>query len=165
EKMSVYRFSGYWKDVGTIDSLWDANMDMLSATNKLDLFDPAWRVYSRNPIAPPHYVGDRAVISHSLVTEGCEVMGEVQNSVLFNDVSVAEGAVVKYSILMPGAVIEKDACVEYAIVAENARVGARARVGAEPLAVSPEEWGITVIGSGASIAEDRCIEPNTMVAD
>lgn len=166
EKLSVFRFSGYWKDVGTIDSLWDANMDMLSQSNQLDLFDPAWRVYARNPIAPPHFLGERAVVSHSLVTEGCEVSGEVYNSVLFNDVTVAEGAVVKYSILMPGAVVERGAVVEYAIVAENARVGANAHVGAEPMATSnPDEWGIAVVASDVSIAEGRVIEANTMVAD
>ncbi|MCL2030059.1 MAG: glucose-1-phosphate adenylyltransferase [Oscillospiraceae bacterium] len=166
EKLSVCRFNGYWKDVGTIESLWDANMDMLSASNQMDLHDPAWRIYARNPVAPPHYMGAGAVISHSLVTEGCEVEGEVLNSVLFNDVTVAEGASVKYSILMPGAVVESGAVIEYAILAENARVGAGARVGADPKdAPDPAEWGIAVVASDVVIEAGRVIGPNTMVAD
>ena len=166
EKLSVYRFSGYWKDVGTIESLWDANMDMLSSGNQMNLYDPAWRIYARNPVAPPHYAGENAVISHSLVTEGCEVYGEVQNSVLFNDVTVAEGASVRYSILMPGAVIESGAVVEYAIVAENARIGAGAHVGSDPKDVTNhEEWGIAVIASDVNVADGRVIPANTMVAD
>ena len=166
EKLSVYRFQGYWKDVGTIESLWDANMDMLSSSNQIDLYDPAWRIYARNPTAPPHYLGADAVVSHSLVTEGCEVYGEVLNSVLFNDVTVAEGASVRYSILMPGAVVEDGAVVEYAIIAENARVGAGAHVGQDPKDVAdPEKWGIAVVASDVKIEAGRVIEANTMVAD
>ena len=165
KKLMVYRFSGYWKDVGTINSLWEANMDMLATSTGVNLFDPAWRIYARNPTAPPHFAGDKAVISHSLVTEGCEVCGEVYNSVLFNDVTVAESAIVKYSIIMPGAVIERGAVVEYAIIAENAHIGAGATVGADPAAFTGDDadkWGVAVVASGIKIGRGRVVGAQEM---
>lgn len=162
EKMMVYRFSGYWKDVGTINSLWESNMDMLAGST-FNLFDPSWRIYGRNPTAPPHYTGEKSVISHSLVTEGCEVCGEVYNSVLFNDVIIAETAIVRYSILMPGAVVERGAVVEYAILAENSVVKAGAVVGAQPEAVEdPEKWGIAVVAAGVTIGGGKVVGPQEM---
>ena len=118
EKLWPYRFDGYWRDVGTITSLWDANMDMLS-TNRINLYDPSWPISSRSPICPPHYTGRNACIRHSIVTEGCEIDGHVENSVLSSSVKVGSGAKVLYSVIMPGAVIEPGAVVEYAIVGEN----------------------------------------------
>ena len=109
EKLMAYRFHGYWKDVGTIDSLWDANMDMLAPHSGIDLYDPSWPIYARTPIKPPHVTGPNAVISHSLVTGGCQVDGTVENSVLFHSVTVEEGARVQYSILMPGTVVKAGA--------------------------------------------------------
>ena len=140
EKMTAYRFQGYWKDVGTIDSLWDANMDMLSPDNGIDLYDNEWPIYARTPIRPPHFMGKDARVTHSMVTSGCEVYGTVENSVLFHSVIVEEGAVVRYSILMPGTVVKKGAVVEYAIVAEESVIGENARVGASPpsAVVSPK---------------------------
>ena len=163
EKMVAYRFSGYWRDVGTIDSLWDANMDMLSGS-EIDLSSPSWRIYAKNPISPPHYVGDDATVSHSIVTEGCEVYGEVCNSVLFNDVTVEEGACVEYSIVMPGAVIGRGATVKYAIVAENAQIGPGAAVGAPPdaFAGNPDDWGVAVIASGVTIGPGKTVGPREM---
>ena len=105
----AYRFHGYWKDVGTINSLWDANMDMLAPHSGIDLYDTSWPIYARTPIKPPHVTGPNAVISHSLVTGGCQVDGSVENSVLFHSVTVEEGAKVEYSILMPGAVVKAGA--------------------------------------------------------
>ena len=162
EKLIVYRFTGYWKDVGTINSLWESNMDMLSRTTKLDLFDSRWRIYARNPSAPPHYIGAGAHVSHSLITEGCEVYGSVENSVLFHSVTVAPSASVKYSIIMPGAVIEEGACVEYAIVAEEAHIGKNARVGADPTAGDFDRWGIAVVASGVTIGENRILKAKEM---
>ncbi|MDR0325230.1 MAG: glucose-1-phosphate adenylyltransferase [Oscillospiraceae bacterium] len=163
EKMVAYRFSGYWRDVGTIDSLWEANMDMLSGSD-IDLSSPAWRIYARNPIAPPHYVGDNATISHSLVTEGCSVYGGVFNSVLFNDVTVEQGAFVEYSIIMPGAVIERGAIVKYAIIAENAHIQSGAKVGSPPgeFAGPPEDWGVAVIASGVKIGPGKVVGAQEM---
>jgi glucose-1-phosphate adenylyltransferase len=125
----AYPFSGYWKDVGTIQSLWEANMDIISTPPKLILNDPLWRIYSRNPIMPPHVVGQDASITQSLVTEGSRVEGKVHHSVLFYNVTVEEEAEVYDSVIFPGAVIERGAKVYQAIVGENARIGENATVG------------------------------------
>ena len=163
EKMMVYRFSGYWKDVGTIDSLWDANMDMLSANNGIDLYDPAWPIYARTPIKPPHVAGEKSVISHSLVTGGCKVDGTVENSVLFHSVTVEEGANVQYSILMPGTVVKAGANVQYAIVAENAVIEAGATVGAAP--TGEEGWGVAVVAGGVTVGEKAVVKPAAMIRE
>lgn len=132
EAMYAYRFEGYWKDVGTIESLWESNMDLLDPNVPLDLNDPEWRIYSRNPVMPPHYVAKGASMQNSLAAEGCNVYGAVDFSVLFAGVYVAPGAVVRDSIIMPGARIEEGAVVQYAIVAENSVVGANSVVGQRP---------------------------------
>ena len=160
EKLSAYRFSGYWKDVGTISSLWDANMDMLAPEQGIDLYDTEWPIYARTPIRPPHVTGPKARISHALVTGGCEVDGLVENSVLFHSVVVEEGASVRYSILMPGAVVKAGATVEYAIVAEDAYIGANARVGGPP--DGSDSWGIAVVAGGVAVAGGRTVAPNAM---
>ena len=164
EKLRVYRFSGYWKDVGTIDSLWDANMDMLADHPELDLFDADWRIFARNPTAAPHFTGKNAKISHSMVTEGCEVYGTVENSVLFHSVTVGAGARVSYSIIMPGCVIEAGARVEYAIVAENVHVGKDARIGSQPGGADLNKWGVAVIGQGVRIPDGATVHPKEMVS-
>ena len=159
EKMSAYRFEGYWKDVGTLDSLWDANMDMLAQGSGLNLLDKDWPIYARAESEPPAYLGETAEVDHSVVTRGSEVEGAVRNSVLSQRCTVAEGAEVEYSILMPGAVVERGARVAYAILGENVRVGENARVGASPEAAPPEEWGITGAArsrrTGCSTAKER----------
>ena len=157
EKLMTYRFSGYWKDVGTINSLWDANMDMLAPHSGIDLYDPSWPIYARSPIKPPHVTGPNAQISHSLVTGGCQVDGSVENSVLFHSVTVEEGADVQYSILMPGAVVKKGAVVAYAIVAENAVIGEEATIGAPPS--EDPDWGIAVVGGGVAIGDKAGVKP------
>ena len=161
EKMTAYRFQGYWKDVGTIDSLWDANMDMLSPDNGIDLYDNEWPIYARTPIRPPHFMGKDARVTHSMVTSGCEVYGTVENSVLFHSAIVEEGAVVRYSILMPGTVVKKGAVVEYAIVAEESVIGENARVGAFP--DGSEDWGIAVIAQHLSIGPSAVVSPKAMI--
>ena len=163
ERMTAWRFDGYWKDVGTLVSLWDANMDMLAVDSGVQLFDPTWPIYARTPTKPPHFMGSKAVVSHSMVTGGCEVYGEVENSVLFHSVRVEEGAQVKYSILMPGAVVKAGAVVEYAIVAENAVIGEGARVGAPPEDDKPEEWGIAVVAEGIKVGDGARIPAKSMV--
>ena len=163
EKMMVYRFDGYWKDVGTIDSLWDANMDMLAPNNGIDLYDTSWPIYARTPIRPPHVTGPNGKVSHSLVTGGSVVDGTVENSVLFHSVTVEEGADVQYSILMPGAVVKAGAKVHYAIVAEKAVVGAQATVGAAPDG-SPD-WGIAVVAGGVHIGDGASVAPHAMIRE
>ena len=163
EKMMAYRFQGYWKDVGTINSLWDANMDMLAPRSSIDLYDPSWPIYARTPIKPPHVTGPNAKISHSLVTGGCQVDGTVENSVLFHSVTVEQGADVQYSILMPGAVVKAGAKVSYAIVAENAVVESEAVVGSAP--DDSPEWGIAVVASGVTVGEKAVVSPSAMIRE
>ncbi len=159
EKLWPYRFSGYWRDVGTIDSLWEANMDMLSPT-LIDLYDPIWTIRSRSPIKPPHYIGESAVVRHSIITEGCEVLGEVDSSILGNSVTVMDGAVVTNSVLMPGCHICKNARVSYSIIGENAYVGENSNIGAPDTGARP---AITTCGPDTVIAEGEKIAPGSMI--
>ncbi len=156
EAMYAYPFSGYWKDVGTIQSLWEANMDLISDPPKLTLNDPLWRIYSKNPVMPPHYVGAEASITASLVTEGSIVEGRVHHSVLFYNTRIGTGAEVTDSVVFPGAVIAKGACVRRAIVGENARIGENAIIGGD---LRPGDTvdnaltgNITVVGNDVCIA-------------
>ena len=163
EKLMAYRFRGYWKDVGTIDSLWDANMDMLSPENGIDPYDTEWPIFARTPTKPPLYTGETAHVVHSMVTGGCEVYGHVENSVLFHSVIVEEGARVSYSILMPGTVVKAGAVVEYAIIAENTVVGADARVGTPPPEGGSEDWGIAVVAQGLTVGDGAVVPAKAMV--
>ena len=160
EKLWPYRFSGYWRDVGTITSLWDANMDMLSTT-LINLYDPTWPISSRSPICPPHFTGDNARIIHSIVTEGCEIDGTVENSVLSSAVKVGTGANVIYSVLMPGAVVEEGATVEYAIVGENTVVHKGAHVGAPP--DGTDAWGVATCGPNIEIRQGAQVPAGAMI--
>ena len=164
KKMVAYRFAGYWKDVGTLDSLWDANMDMLARNGGLDVFDSEWPIYARAPRQAPAFLGENAVVNHSVVTQGSTIEGTVENSVIAHSVKVGTAAVVRYSVVMPGVVIEPGAVVEYAILGEGAHIGAGAKVGAPPeSAADPEQWGIAVIGPFCKIAEEEIVEPNKML--
>ena len=164
EPMYAYRFEGYWKDVGTIESLWESNMDLLDPNVPLELNDSEWRIYSRNPVMPPHYVAKGATIQNSLAAEGCNVYGTVDFSVLFGGVYVAPGAVVRDSIIMPGARIEEGAQVQYAIVAENSVVGANAVVGQRPEDMeNKEDWGVAVIGPGCKLDAGSVVPPKAMI--
>ncbi len=131
QKLYAYKFSGYWKDVGTINSLWEANMDLLDENSGLNLADNGWKIYARNTAEPPHYTGRDAVISNSLITEGCEIDGDVVNSVISTGAEVCKGASVSHSIVMPGAKVCEGASVAYAIIGAGAVIGSGARVGKE----------------------------------
>ena len=164
ERMFAYQFDGYWKDVGTINSLWDANLDLLNPKVDLNLDDDGWKIYSRSPAAPPHYIGANASIESSMITEGCDIEGSLDFSVLFANVTVEEGAEVKYSIVMPGTVIKKGAVVQYSIVAENAVIEEGAVVGKSPESMADiNDWGVAVIGNGVTIGKCATVEPKTMV--
>ena len=126
----AYKFKGYWKDVGTIDSLWEANMDLLSKNNELDLHDPSWKIYTEDVTSLPQYIGADAKIEKAFVTQGCVIDGEVKNSVLFTGAKVAAGAKVIDSVLMPGAEVEEGAVVQRALVADDVKIGKNAVVGA-----------------------------------
>ncbi len=165
EKMVAYPFEGYWKDVGTLDSLWEANMDLLNPNVPLELYDPDWKIYSRNPVMPPHYISAMANVQNSMVTEGCSVYGTVDFSVLFAGVTIEEGAVVRDSIVMPGAVIKKNSIVEYAIIGEDVVVEENAVIGARPEMIDDKsQWGIAVIGPDATIPAGTVVKPKQMVA-
>ena len=129
EKMVSFRVEGYWKDVGTIHSLWEANMDLVDQPPKFDLNDRSWSIYSRNMALAPHYVGQNAKITNSTVTEGCFIDGEIKHSVIFGGVELGEGSVVSDSVIMPGAKIGKNVVIEKAVIGADAVIGDGAKVG------------------------------------
>lgn len=164
ERLFTYNFDGYWKDVGTIESLWEANMDLLDPNVPLVLYDPAWKIYSRNPVLPPHYIGNAAKVENSMITEGCEISGEVDFCVLFAGVTVEAGAVVRDSIIMPGSVIKAGAVVQYAIIAENVVVEENAKVGCRPEDIDDKDsWGIAVVADGITVGKNAVVPPKAMV--
>ncbi|MDO4889981.1 MAG: glucose-1-phosphate adenylyltransferase [Coriobacteriaceae bacterium] len=156
EPMYAYRFEGYWRDVGTIDSLWEANMDMLDGDSGLDMNDDSWKIYSRNPNLPAARIAAGSSLDECMVAEGCDISGEVRHSVLFQGVTVGEGARVVDSVVMRGAVIEAGAVVERAVVAEDAHVGAGAKVG-EP------DAALCVLGSGCKVPAGSVVAPGESV--
>lgn len=129
KKLCAYKYKGYWKDVGTIDSLWEANMDLLDKNNALDLNDSAWKIYTEDVTALPQYIGADAVVDRAFITQGCVVNGKVKNSVLFTGAKVAEGAQVIDSVLMPGAEVAEGAVVTRTLVADGVKIGKNAVVG------------------------------------
>ena len=164
QRMFAYAFSGYWKDVGTIESLWESNMDLLNPNVTLDLADENWKIYSRNPVVAPHYVSPTGVVQNSLISDGCIIEGNVDFSVLFSNVTIAPGAVVNDSILMPGVVVEEGAVIQYAIVSENAVIKKNAVVGARPEDIeNKEDWGVAVVGDNRTIGEGAVVAPKEMV--
>lgn len=158
--MCAYNFEGYWKDVGTIESLWEANMDLLETPMPVDLHDKKWRIYARNPGLAPHYIAKGAVVEDSLVSEGCEVFGNVKHSVIFAGVTIEEGALVQDSVVMPGSVIKRGAVVRRAIVSENAVVGAGSFVGEETGNIAVVGQGIT-LPAGVKVAAGVQVDENT----
>lgn len=129
KNLYAYKFKGYWKDVGTIDSLWEANMDLINHGNELDLNDPTWKIYTEDVTTLPHYIGADAHINRAFITQGCVIDGDISNSVLFTGVKVGKGAKIIDSVLMPGAVVEDGAVVTRALVADGIKIGKQAVVG------------------------------------
>ncbi len=160
QKMVAYSFDGYWKDVGTIESLWEANMDLLEDPMPIDLHDKKWRIYAKNPGLTPHCIAEGAVVRNSLVTEGGEIYGKVQHSVVFAGVTVEEGAAVIDAVVMPGAHIKRGAVVRRCIIAENAVIGAGAVVGEETGDIAVVGNNITV-PVGAIVAAGVQVDENT----
>ena len=163
ELLKVYRFNDYWKDVGTVDSLWEANLDLLNPKIDLNLSDSNWRIYSRTTGMPPQFISDKANVENSLVTDGCEICGNLDYSIIFDNVTVEEGATVEYSLVMPGAVIKSGASVKYAIIAENAVIENGTSVGTEPSIAGTEGWGITVVGADITIGKNAKVGANNMI--
>ncbi len=129
KSLYAYKFKGYWKDVGTIDSLWEANMDLINHGNELDLNDPTWKIYTEDVTTLPHYIGADAHINRAFITQGCVIDGDISNSVLFTGVKVGKGAKIIDSVLMPGAVVEDGAVVTRVLVADGIKIGKQAVVG------------------------------------
>ncbi len=164
EKMFAYRFSGYWKDVGTIDSLWESNMDLLDKNMTSDLIDNANKIYCRSAVLPPHYIAGNANVQNSIVAEGCNIYGQVDFSVISTNVYIAPGAVVEDSIIMPGAVIEENAIVQYAIIGEKAVVGKNSVIGKRPEEMEDKEnWGVAVVGPNYQLPPDTEVLPKAML--
>ena len=161
EKLVAYSFEGYWKDVGTISSLWEANMDMLGEKPVLSLRDEKWRIYSRHEASSPQFIGSDAVVSNSSITEGCEIYGTVRNSVLGIGVTVEEGAVVENSVLLSGTSVEAGATVQYAILDENVTVGKNATVGSADAGSN----NIAVVGAGIRIADGASVAAGAMISE
>ncbi len=155
EKLVAYPFEGYWRDVGTVESLWEANMDLLKEDPPLNLGDNSWKIYSRNPFMPAALVGEESVLDTCLVPEGCELDGEVEHSILFQGVQVDAGAKVKDSIVMLSSRIEPGAVVQRAILAEDVVVGAGATVGGD--------GELCVVGANATIMDGARVLPGQMV--
>lgn len=156
EKLYAYPFKGYWKDVGTVDSLWEANMELLSNSPELELDDDAWRIYNRNPNMPPHYVAESAVVRNSLVSEGCAIYGTVENSVIFPGVQVAAGALIKDSIVMRNTQVGAGSQIIRAILDEDVKVGEDCTVGGEA--------AIAVLGTRVQVQKDALVEEGRMVS-
>ena len=162
-KLFAYEYKGYWKDVGTIDSLWESNMDAITPGSGLVLHDKGWRIYARNPVKPAQFISTDAVVKNSMIAEGCYTCGTVDHSIIFYDVKIGKGAVVNNSIIMPGSVIEDGAVVEYSIIAENVTVRAGAKIGAAP--AMGESKKITVVGNSLTVGKNARVEPGTIVED
>ncbi len=160
ETMVAYPFSGYWKDVGTISSLWEANMDLLGDIPELSISNEEWRIYSRHDAHAPQYVGKDAVIDNSSITEGCQIYGTVRNSVLGAGVRVMNGAVVEDAVIMENVVIGEGAEVRYSIIDENVKVGKNCRIGKD----KAEAKGITVIAAGISVSDGINIDDDMMIS-
>jgi glucose-1-phosphate adenylyltransferase len=164
----AYKFSGYWRDVGTIQAFWESNMDLVRRVPEFNLYDPDWKIYTPNPVKPPHYVGPSGSIKTSIVAEGCMIYGRVRNSVLFPGVTVDEGAVVENSIIMSNSHINKDCRLNTCILGENVTVGCNAVIGEGeniPNEQKPQIYnsGISVVGEGAEIPDGAIIGKNVMV--
>ena len=159
KRLFAYPFSGYWKDVGTISSLWEANMDLLGKNPNFDIFDKNWKIYTRNAPYPPHYVAKTGVIENSLISSGSYIEGKVKNSLIGLNVVIKEGAVVENSIILDDVVIEKNAVINYSIIAEGSVIGENAKI-AEKAESSKE---ITVVASSVKVAKNTIVEPGAMI--
>ena len=160
EKMFAYVFSGYWKDVGTIRSLFDANMDLLGDKPTFDISDASWRIHSKNPIAPPHYIGEKASVKESIIALGCEIEGKVNKSVLSANVTVEEGAEIVQSVIFSGCTIKRGARVYNAILDENSVVGESAVIGS-----ANENSEIAVLGREVNISAGSTIPAGSIIEE
>ncbi len=163
QKLFAYDFSGYWKDVGTISSLWEANMDLLNPKSGLEINDRNWKIYARNTALPPQYIGDEAVITDSIISEGCSIRGNVAKSVIYQGALIKKGAEVRDSIIMPGAYIGENARVSHAIVGWNTVVGKNCVIGAPQEGPVAGEWKIAVVGPEMELEKNSVVREGEMI--
>ena len=163
KRVFAYPFEGYWKDVGTIKSLWEANMDLLDPNSGLNLRDPKAKIYARNYAQPSSYIASGADIVNSYVAEGCTVRGTVVNSIVSTACVIEEDVVIRDSVIMPNTTVKKGSVVKFAILGENATVGRNVHIGGEKEYYPENEWGIAVIGKNKVIADNTVIAPNEIV--
>ncbi|MBR1757290.1 MAG: glucose-1-phosphate adenylyltransferase [Lachnospiraceae bacterium] len=162
-RMYAYHFSGYWKDVGTLPSLWEANMEILDPEHSgIDLFDESWKIYSRNSGMTGHKVNAGGIVENSMITDGCRISGTVKHSVVFAGVKIEEGAVVEDAVIMGGTVIKKGAKVSHCILAENVVVGENSIVGSMP---TEDSKGVATVAAGVYIGDNAKIGPEALVAE
>ncbi len=161
KRLYAYEYKGYWKDVGTIDSLWEANMDAITPGSGLVLHDKGWRIFARNPAKPSQFVADSAEIKNSMIAEGCSTYGKVEHSIVFYDVKIGKNAVVNNSIIMPGSVVEDGAVIEYSIVAENVTVKAGAHIGSAPK--PGESRSIAVVGNSFTVGKNASVPAGKII--
>lgn len=159
EKMVSYTFDGYWKDVGTINSLFESNMDLLGDSPNFDLSDASWRIRSRSPIAPPHYIAESGRVVNSIVASGCEIEGTVENSILSNDVIIKKGAVVKNSVIFSESIIDENATVDYSIIDEKVKVSRDAKIGSGRY----DELKIAVLGRDITVSEGAIVDAGNII--
>ncbi len=168
KSMWAYQFSGYWRDVGTIQAFWESNMDLVSRVPEFNLFDPEWKIYTPNPVKSAHYIGPNARVKKSMIAEGCQVLGTVINSVLFPGAVVEEGAVIEDSIIMSNSVVKKNTSIQKCIISEWVTIGENCRLGEgedvqNEFKPSIYNSGITVVGEEANIPDGAIIGKNVMI--
>lgn len=162
QKLFAYEFDGYWKDVGTISSLWEANMDILDTNSGLKLNDRNWKIFARNTAEPPHFVGANATISNSIISEGCNVDGKVVNSIIYQGVTIAKDAEVRDSIIMTNANIGPNVRVSHSIVGWDTEIGENCVIGAPQKAPSGGEWNIAVVGPNVTLQKNSVVKEGEM---
>lgn len=165
EKMFAYPFHSYWKDVGTIESLWNANMDLLNPKESIISIDATWRIYSRSPVKPPHYIGTNSSVTNSIISEGCTIEGDINSSVIFHGVNIESGTKICNSIIMPDTRIKKGSTIHNAIVAEDVVIGENVVIGNpnRDLCNPSQNQKITVIGKNIKIGDGVIIEESSMI--
>ncbi len=161
QPLYAYSFKGYWKDVGTLESLWEANMDLLGEDHRLNLHDDSWKILSRNNARPPHYIGNCAVVENSLLSEGCSIYGSVYNSIISCGVTIERGAIIKNSVISDDVTIKEDARINYSIIDRNTVIGKNATVGSE----KDLNGKITVVGSECIVDDDINISSGEIISN
>lgn len=168
EKLSAWKFEGYWKDVGTVSSLWEANMDLIGEKPKFDIADRKWNIYSRNMAYAPHYIGENARVKNSNITEGCFIDGTVENSIISRDVQIGKGSVIKESVIMEGTVIGENVKIEKAIIGEGVKIPDGCEIGMSEEKNNQYESamctdGIVLIEGGVKLSENTKVPKGSMV--